>query len=531
MSSFNLSFMSTKSSKKEMNRSKGVACLILLAIITSLLVFAAPSISSATIYYIDYQYGSDGNNGTSKSTPWQLCPGMVGFAASYTHQPGDKFIFKGGVTWPSTTLPLTISYSGNFSARDEYTVDKSWYIGSSWSYPVFDGGGSVKGIYSLAKQYFIIDSLKICNNGNGVLSGDYGIVMASPYYVSVRNCYIQPNAVTALGFAVGNSGNQGKVEVYNNTIKSALKLFTYGGSTITIADDVKIYNNIFNGSTVSEIGGYHTNGIHMFGYGPDTSPVHSTGRSFTNLKIFNNKFNGDWSYGATAHIYLADGFDGVEIYNNEIGFDNTTSAYATYMFSPGAIAIRKTINLKIYSNTISSAGMYDLNKGIKAGIVLGENVAFADVKNNIIYYTEFGIQFGSTCTSCTSDYNLIYIRPSGGVIGTAGNPQNWYRTLSTWQAAGYDIHGKSANPLFVNAITSPYNLSLQTSSPALSAGLNLGSNYSTDLMGNVRPVTGNWAMGAYESMISLIEPVSPAVTSTSLSAPSKFRVTHNKKSH
>src|SRR5436305_12913902 len=65
------------------------------------------STASAATYYIDFADGSDGNSGTSKSSPWQRCPGMNGFNHSYIHTPGDRFIFKGGVTWTGVfTWPM-----------------------------------------------------------------------------------------------------------------------------------------------------------------------------------------------------------------------------------------------------------------------------------------------------------------------------------------------------------------------------------------------------------------------------------------
>jgi len=63
---------------------------------------------------------------------------MDPFAGSYVHQPGDRFIFKGSVTWPNAALPLLIGVGGQEATPDYYGVDPSWFAGSSWSRPVFD---------------------------------------------------------------------------------------------------------------------------------------------------------------------------------------------------------------------------------------------------------------------------------------------------------------------------------------------------------------------------------------------------------
>jgi len=85
--------------------------------------------------------GSDSNTGTSESSPWAHAPGMPTFnctgACSYTHDPGDAFIFRGGDTWGNASFPLA-TRSGNASHSDYYGVDPNWYSGASWSQPVFD---------------------------------------------------------------------------------------------------------------------------------------------------------------------------------------------------------------------------------------------------------------------------------------------------------------------------------------------------------------------------------------------------------
>src|SRR5258708_3190865 len=52
-------------------------------------------------YYIDFEAGSDANDGATKQTPWKLAPTMAGWqgGGKYVHAVGDRFIFKGGVAW------------------------------------------------------------------------------------------------------------------------------------------------------------------------------------------------------------------------------------------------------------------------------------------------------------------------------------------------------------------------------------------------------------------------------------------------
>lgn len=105
--------------------------LVLFLILFFGVLFLANT-SSAAVYYVDYEKGNDNNNGLSKSTPWKLAPGMQGFSASYSHQPGDRFILNGGVAW-FRVFTWEISNSGSSSNWDYYGVDKTWYSGSSWT--------------------------------------------------------------------------------------------------------------------------------------------------------------------------------------------------------------------------------------------------------------------------------------------------------------------------------------------------------------------------------------------------------------
>jgi len=147
-------------------------------------------------FYIDFASGSDANNGTSKTTPWQRAPGMNGFAGSYAHQAGDQFIFKGGVTWPNTALQLSIGVGGTSSNPDYYGVSPSYFSGGSWTRPIFDAGGSTvspsNAIISInSTSWIIIDDIEIKNLwATGAQLGEWSINVTNSNNVTVKNCYV-----------------------------------------------------------------------------------------------------------------------------------------------------------------------------------------------------------------------------------------------------------------------------------------------------------------------------------------------------
>jgi hypothetical protein len=182
--------------------------------------------------------------------------------------------------------------------------------------------------------------------------------------------------------------------------------------------------------------------------------------------------------------------------------DNTTwYIYDNLIIIPyglDGICIRNN-NLKanIYNNTIyqgsdvGSPGFYISNDKFTTS---RSNII---IKNNIFYSTSTGIEpFSITDTllpGCEISNNLIF-SPMSSPISYLTNGI----TLSTWNSypfVGTDIIG---NPLFKNI--SGLDFRLQSGSPAIGAGVNLGSPFNIDILGNPRPQTGNWDIGCYQLM-------------------------------
>jgi hypothetical protein len=117
------------------------------ATIAALIGFASvpAAAQSGRTFYIDYASGSNANNGTSRTTPWKTHPYMNHSAGcdnssgpTYQHQAGDRFIFKGGVTWPAACFTMSIGAGGTPSAQDYYGVDLTWYSGGAFTRPLWD---------------------------------------------------------------------------------------------------------------------------------------------------------------------------------------------------------------------------------------------------------------------------------------------------------------------------------------------------------------------------------------------------------
>lgn len=221
---------------------------------TSVVPTPAPSASSisfscpsgARCFFVDYSSGSDANSGTSETSPWRDAPCMRGFTGSYSAQPGDEFIFKGGVTWPNSAFPCTPTAGGNASHSDYYGVDSSWYTGSSFSQPIFNGQGSnIAGGYDEMMHlrnldYIEIDDIAFRNWNATNLTTGYGscgmIDINSVGGSGDQNIVI--NRIAVSGFNVDTTGNSERADC---SLVSAYTAEPYAGNSV-------VENSTFTGN-------------------------------------------------------------------------------------------------------------------------------------------------------------------------------------------------------------------------------------------------------------------------------------------
>ncbi len=126
---------------KSIHRNLALAALtIFLALAAEPVYWAVRAASNTcTTCYIDHVNGSDSNDGTTETTggghgPWKHAPGMLGLSptgtstgdgctancASQVPVAGDKYILKGGVVWPYTTMPWSWGSASGTSSTQTY---------------------------------------------------------------------------------------------------------------------------------------------------------------------------------------------------------------------------------------------------------------------------------------------------------------------------------------------------------------------------------------------------------------------------
>ncbi len=509
----------------------------------------------AATYYIDYSGGSDSNSGLSKSTPWKHQPYMKGFAGTYTHQAGDIFIFKGGVTWAWSVadpiFPWNIQTGGSTGNPDQYTVDKTWYAGSSWTPPIFDGcqtaeGLNVCGLNGAATlganswllgdggntvSNIVINGLRFQNIGNPsstqYATGTAVDFSGSGSSIEVENCILTPHSVQAFSYSnYYNRQNAGSIYIHDNQISYAGRGVIYGYTGYTV-NDVRVYNNKWEGPGLTlagdlySTGGFHNDGL-MVGCPAGCS---GTAPSVTNILFHNNLFNGSWEY-CTAQYYSNGYTSNTSIYNNVFSIENNSSN-GTPMQNFVEFGSNDWGKINVYNNTFSSDALVGYDTGVNKGFCIAYatntvNPLTTNVENNIFSGVAIGSLIASrTGNNVTIDHNLYNITTLGGYGELDYIGSNQYKSLSSTCAAGYDCNSLGGNnysssyPGFIslpNGNVGSGNWNLLNTSPAIKAGTNLSSTFTTDLNNNPRPTTGAWDIGAYE-----FTPAStPAPTPTSV---------------
>lgn len=246
---------------------------------------------------------------------------------------------------------------------------------------------------------------------------------------------------------------------------------------------------------------FHHDGLHI-------STAH-LGSQINGALIYNNYFHGDPGQHANTFIYMAGDTDGASlaitgayVFNNVLADTSTVNGVANgYLLDLGQDNF-------IFNNTI--IGSQQSNSG-GVPLQVGDGGAGGgdQIYNNVLSTGSIGLYFHETGVAQAIDYNNYY-NLTPGRTDDAGTT---FDTLSLWHAcntaargcpAVHDANSTVANPLLNPTSNPPYQLT-NSSSAAWQKGVNL-SAYCTivpaacfDKLGNARPATGPWDIGAFES--------------------------------
>ncbi len=423
-----------------------------LKILFALLFLAAMPVY-ATTYYVDYSAGSDSNNGTAKTTPWQHLPGMptaTGNAASHTIAPPDNFILKGGITWPAANFGMQMVFTGSSSSSSAVGcagsgciyigVDPSWFSGASWTRPIFDGGGTMaaafpggmpSAVVDLYGGYFILDNIEFAHWAQtSNTPGTPSIVAMRGNHEETKNSYFH-------GWSHSGTATQDNLQIFGGTASCPPDMTSSIHDNVADGSDTTedafefahpgvgyIYNNyvahIHNGIVGSAIYVFQNTFLHINGSFDPTSHgnvVESTGCQLILYSNYANDANGGASIFNGPHDGMVD-FD----------FNNVLTAQQNQIIEIDGNELGTGVGSGIYvfNNTLQSPAGF--GGGPVDGPTRGGTLPFMKVYNNNLIADNSNVYFGTN------------VSPAGQA---QANNLTWTNAQAT--AAGYNS-GESPYP-------------------------------------------------------------------------------------
>jgi hypothetical protein len=468
---------------------------MLKAFLLSMLL-ALPLSASATTYYVDncVIVGNDSNNGTSTATPWLT----VAHVNSRTFNPGDSILFESTCTWNESLIPLSSGSAGNMITFGAY---------GSGAQPLIQGplsmGGNTANIANLS--YLKIQGLHL-----GATEYDT-IYMNNTSFVTISGNEINGGGNSNLFIGMGSN----HITITGNKIHDP---GTVGDrSNVGIGEggpavhDILVQNNDIYGG----------DGAQVVCSAPTDAPYNVA----IQYNLIHDATSTGWGDGILLVVGTCEASYNV-IWNNPNAGIAIEPALCTNCTSTAVIGT-------FYGNTIynNGFGLYYSEQDASA-IIKAENNILFDNNGSYSNCCSGGVEVFKFSPGGTwrSDYNIMlhptnasrtfyWTQPPESVGGGT-----YYSTLAGWQAAsGNDVHSIQSDPLLVNPRGGSFTL--QSNSPAINAGGNLGSNYQLALSpvsvwpSSVGTVNQNnfgsaWEIGAfvYTSQNRPAPPTSPSAT-------------------
>jgi Protein of unknown function (DUF1565) len=482
---------------------------------------------SGMIYYVSTS-GSDSNPG-SFSQPWRT----IQHAANSVHA-GDTVEVEGGTYNEIVTMKTSgnatqgyITFT-NYAGQNAIVDGTGLSVGSSGQTGLFSLEGTfnfiiiqgfeIRNFKSSAKGevpvgidfegagsnleilnnhiHNIAQTLKSCNNANALAIAIYGTQAPA----SINNLTLSGNEIdhntTGCSENVSFDGNVQYFVEANNLVHDGdnigLDNIGFEGVSPQVSYDQArdgwvLQNTIYNITST-------TNPVYQDQVGADAYYCDGCTRVIVERNLIHDS---DLSEMASQHSGHTSSY---VIFRNNVIYRSLYVGLSIGGYSKG---VGGTDHCIIVNNSLwddgtdGSSGLGELQIQYYAtNNTIENNIAYASTTGYLLYdYTS------SETHPATLDYNLYY-----STVGAGSSLWDWQGKsitgFSKYQSkSGEDAHSLFANPQYDNISTPPYDLDVPSTSPAVNAGTNLGTNAVglLDYAGNPRTAAnGQINIGAYE---------------------------------
>jgi hypothetical protein len=466
--------------------------------------------------------GSDSNPGTI-SSPWRTIQ-----HASDSVKAGDTVYVRGGVYNESVNISVSGSAIAGLITFQTYPGEQAIVDGTG----LIPSTSGTQGLINIVNQSYIsIQGFEIRNYQTSSASAAPAGVWVSG---SGSNIQLLNNVIHNIVTTSEASGNAFGIAVYGTAAPAALDSVTISGNQVYglrtgNSESVTVDGNVTNFLITNNV--VHDNdniGIDVIGFeGVAPDPAYDfarigtvAGNTVYNISAINNPGEGN-QYDANG-IYVDGGSQVVVernlIHNVDIGIEMASehSGHVTsfviarnnLVYAANSIGITiggyasnvgGTDNCTIVNNTLFQNDTKNTGSGEFQIQYYATNNVF---KNNIVYAGPQGLFINNYTNSepnpADVDYNLYFSSLSSTMANFLWNMKS-YVGFSTYQSAtGKDSHSQYADPQFLS-LTTP-DLQIQSTSPAVNAGINLGATVvgALDFAGSPRVNGSNIDIGAYQ---------------------------------
>lgn len=479
----------------------------------------------ATTYFVT-QSGAGSANGSTLGNAWSVA--NFNTAGNWSSTPGTS-----GKISPGDTVTLNGTFTGSLNTQGDgasgNVITINFASGAKFSASPYSGTA-----ITVKNNYLTVDGVdntqvrfESLANGTGLASqvDCTFVVVLSAHDVTVKNCKCGPHYIRT----IGPEQNQYGTAIFVNSSSANCNNFTA---------DNNVFSNMFNGIVTNWGNGASgvtitNNNLSYQNWGIGIGDRGNAGDSLTGVLVKGNNVSqwANWDDTSLANNNHHNGVflvwnngtgtvDGAVIANNFFGANtggtmsgqvhsngNVTNLYViNNVFAPGlgdsignaacyVWGLYATTTISIYNNTF----VQPYGAGGTAGALLQNSYSTSTnfiFRNNLMTGPLFAFVnwFPYTGGVNTRNHNSYY---AGGSTLNFGGPGG-NDPLSTWQGWGYDLDAITTDPKLVGS----GNYQIQASSPAVGTGTNLTSlgiaALNKDALGNNRPATGPWDIGAYE---------------------------------
>tara|TARA_R110002050_G_scaffold261556_1_gene401599 strand:- start:66440 stop:69475 length:3036 start_codon:yes stop_codon:yes gene_type:complete len=332
----------------------------------------------------------------------------------------------------------------------------------------------------------------------------------------IKNNYIH-NIIPGWTEGIQVNGNVDGFEVSNNTITEVQNIGIVAAGHYSWVLDIQ-------GATVTAALNYARNGVIKNNkVSSCRSPIAAAAAIYCDGSqnvIVENNTSFDGQVGFSIGNENSNANSGGHILRNNLSYDNSWTGIILGV--PAAASGSYIDNVTVTGNTVfRNGGVTDTYLGNMGAseCIINKNIQNLSIKNNIFYAANhntlvsfampFDTAMASYISSISFDYNLYYTNSTEttplGVFDWSqlGSGYDYYGTFDWYRVnrTNQDVNSSFANPSFADFTSSPIDLSLQVTSPAINAG---DPNYivatgETDFYGNNRIDQSIVDIGAYES--------------------------------